>query len=241
MRNIEPRMAGAASGVLNTVRQVGLVIGTAAVGALLQNRLVSAMADQASTRSAALPQQVRGRFVAGIDNSAKNGIQVGAGQSGGSTHLGPGVSARVAAEAARIGHDVFTFTYVTAMRQTMLLPIILLGVGALSCLAIKRGKRAPEPAEAAKTETPHPLDSSASGCAWTEVFTQGYVPAMRWTMVLPIAVVALAAVSCLAIRNKAGGQDRIAAPGADSGQMAGTISSPGSSGHSPGSSSGIAS
>ena len=33
MRNIDPRMAGAASGVLNTVRQVGLVIGTAAVGA----------------------------------------------------------------------------------------------------------------------------------------------------------------------------------------------------------------
>jgi len=30
----------------------------------------------------------------------------------------------------------------------MVLPIILLGVGALSCLAIKQGKRAPEPAEA---------------------------------------------------------------------------------------------
>jgi EmrB/QacA subfamily drug resistance transporter len=146
MRNIEPRMAGAASGVLNTVRQVGLVIGTAAVGALLQNRLVSAMAAQASARSAALPPQLRGRFVAGIDNSAKNGIQVGAGQSGGSTQLGPGLPARVAAEIARIGHDVFTFAYVTAMRQTMLLPIILLAVGALSCLAIKEGKRAPEPA-----------------------------------------------------------------------------------------------
>jgi MFS family permease len=153
MRNIEPRMAGAASGVLNTVRQVGLVIGTAAVGALLQNRLVSAMADQARARSAALPPQVRGRFVAGIDSSAKNGIQVGAGQSGGSTHLGPGLSAQVAAEVARIGHDVFTFAYVTAMRQTMLLPIILLGVGALSCLAIKQGKPAPQLAEAAKTET----------------------------------------------------------------------------------------
>ena len=78
MRDIEPRMAGAASGVLNTIRQVGLVIGTAAVGALLQNRLVSAMAAQATSRSAALPPQVRGQFVAGVDNSAKNGIQVGA-------------------------------------------------------------------------------------------------------------------------------------------------------------------
>jgi EmrB/QacA subfamily drug resistance transporter len=156
MRNIEPRMAGAASGVLNTVRQTGLVIGTATVGALLQNRLVSAMADQASARSAALPPQVRSRFVAGIENSAKNGIQVGAGQSGGSTHLGPGLPARVTAEVARIGHDVFTFAYVTAMRQTMLLPIVLLGIAALSCLAIKEGKRAPEPAETAKTETTTP-------------------------------------------------------------------------------------
>src|SRR6516225_6221490 len=137
MRNVEPRMAGAASGVLNTVRQVGLVIGTATVGALLQNRLVSSIASEAATKSAALPPQVRGKFVSGINKSAQSGIQVGAGQSGGSTQLGPGLPARVAAEIARIGHDVFTFAYVTAMRQTMLLPIILLGVGALSCLAIK--------------------------------------------------------------------------------------------------------
>jgi hypothetical protein len=73
-----------------------------------------------------------------------------------------------------------------------------------------------------------------------EVFTQGYVLAMR-TMVMPIAVVALAAVSCLALGGKAGGQDRSAAPGAESGQMAGTISSPGSSGQSPGNSAGTSS
>jgi len=64
---------------------------------------------------------------------------------------------------------------------------------------------------------------------------------MRWTMVMPIAVVALAAASCLAIRNKPSGQDRTAASGADSSQMAGTISSPGSSGQSPGSASGTGS
>jgi EmrB/QacA subfamily drug resistance transporter len=156
MHNVEPRLAGAASGVLNTVRQVSLVIGTAAVGALLQNRVVSAMTDQARTRSAALPPQVRGRFVAAIGNSAKNGIQVGAGQSGGSTHLGHSLPASVTAEIARISHDVFTFAFVTAMRQTMVLPIILLGVGALSCLAIRQGRRTPEPAEPAKTETVTP-------------------------------------------------------------------------------------
>jgi EmrB/QacA subfamily drug resistance transporter len=156
MRNIDPRMAGAASGVLNTVRQVGLVIGTATVGALLQNRLVSSIANQASTRSAALPPQLRHRFVAGMDSSAKNGIQVGAGQNGGTTHLGRGLPQQLVAEIARIAHDVFTFAFVTAMRETMILPVVLLGVGALSCLAIREGKRVPgrEEPEAAKTETP---------------------------------------------------------------------------------------
>jgi EmrB/QacA subfamily drug resistance transporter len=145
MRNIDPRVAGAASGVLNTIRQVGLVIGTATVGALLQNRLVSAITAEAHTRSAALPPQVRSRFISEMDNSARNGIQVGAGQSGGRTHLAPGLPAQIVAEIARIAHEVFTFAYVTAMRQTMILPVVLLGVGALSCLALKEGKRVPAP------------------------------------------------------------------------------------------------
>jgi EmrB/QacA subfamily drug resistance transporter len=153
MRNIQPQMAGAASGVLNTVRQVGLVIGTATVGALLQNRLVSSISSEATTRSAALPPQVRSRFVTEIHNSAKNGIQVGAGQSGGSTHLGAGIPAQIVAEIARIGHEVFTSAYVTAMKQTMVLPVILLAIGALSCLAIKEPKRAPTP--------PHPQVAKA--------------------------------------------------------------------------------
>ena len=146
MRNIDPRMAGAASGVLNTVRQVGLVIGTAAVGALLQNRLVSSMNSQAATRATALPQQLRGPFVAGIKRAASNGIQVGAGQNGSGIKLPSGLPARLMAELLRIGHDVFTFGYVSAMRSTMLLPVVLLTVGALSCLLLKEGRRTPEPA-----------------------------------------------------------------------------------------------
>jgi hypothetical protein len=73
-----------------------------------------------------------------------------------------------------------------------------------------------------------------------EVFTHGYVTAMRWTMVLPIAVIVLAAVSCLAIKPE-GGADRTTAQGPENVQMAGTISSSGSSGQSPGSASGTVS
>jgi EmrB/QacA subfamily drug resistance transporter len=147
MRNIDPRMAGAASGVLNTVRQVGLVIGTATVGALLQNRLVSSMTSQATTRSAALPSQVRGRFITEIQASARGGIEVGAGQNGGIARQS-GLPASLAAEVGRIGHDVFTFGYVDAMRTTMALPVVLLAVGAASCLAIRGRKRSLEPGSA---------------------------------------------------------------------------------------------
>ncbi|HEX4660544.1 MAG TPA: DHA2 family efflux MFS transporter permease subunit [Streptosporangiaceae bacterium] len=149
MRDIKPQMAGAASGVLNTVRQVGLVIGTAAVGALLQNQLVSSMTSQAATRSTVLPPQVRSHFIAGIRESAGNGIQVGAGQNGGVARQA-GLPAHLAAEVARIGHDVFTFGFVDAMRTTMIMPVVLLAVGAVSCLAISRHQRAAEPGQTAE-------------------------------------------------------------------------------------------
>jgi len=160
MRNIDPRMAGAASGVLNTVRQVGLVIGTAAVGALLQNRLVSSMNSQAATRSAALPPQVRGRFIAEIRASARNGIQVGAGQNGGISKQA-GLPASLVAEVGRIGHDVFTFGYVDAMRTTMVMPVALLLIGAFSCLAIRRRERPAGPGSAAPAAATGATESDA--------------------------------------------------------------------------------
>jgi EmrB/QacA subfamily drug resistance transporter len=174
MRNVEPQLAGAASGMLNTVRQVGSVIGTASVGALLENRLVASLTSQATIRSAGLPAPVRATFIAGFRRAASSGLIGGTSASPGAQR---GIPAALAAQLQRLGG---------------------------------------------------------------EVFSHGYVLAMRATMVLPIAVVVLAAASCLAVKRDVG-QDRAAAPGRESGQMAGTISSPGSSGHNPVSSSGTGS
>jgi EmrB/QacA subfamily drug resistance transporter len=55
MYNVDPRMAGAASGVLNTIRQIGTITGSAAVGALLQNRLAGHTLTQALGPTLALP------------------------------------------------------------------------------------------------------------------------------------------------------------------------------------------
>jgi EmrB/QacA subfamily drug resistance transporter len=159
MRNVQPQLAGAASGVLNTVRQVGLVIGTATVGALLQNRLVSTVTSQATSRAAALPPQVRGRFITQIQHSASNGVQVGAGQNGGLAKQS-GLPAALAAEVARIAHDVFTFGYVEAMRSTMVLPVVLLGVGAVSCLLIR--ERRPAAATEPSAATAAPADAAVA-------------------------------------------------------------------------------
>jgi MFS family permease len=164
MRNIQPQMAGAASGVLNTVRQVGLVIGTAAVGALLQNRLLSSMTSQARTRSAALPAPVRGEFISKAQAYASNGLQAGSSQSS-FEKLVAGFPHAVQAEVGQMFRAVWGFGYIGAMRDTMLLPVILLAVGAVSCLALRQGKRQ-TPAEAAGA-APATAASSATASSAT--------------------------------------------------------------------------
>jgi hypothetical protein len=56
MFGVAPKMAGAASGVLNTIRQIGTAIGSAAVGAVLQNRLASSLPDGASRWAGGFPE-----------------------------------------------------------------------------------------------------------------------------------------------------------------------------------------
>src|SRR5258708_23479490 len=59
MRNVEPRVAGAASGMINTIRQAGAVIGHAAVVPPLQTPLSVSPPATAARRAAALPPHAR--------------------------------------------------------------------------------------------------------------------------------------------------------------------------------------
>jgi EmrB/QacA subfamily drug resistance transporter len=127
MRNINPRMAGAASGVFNTTRQVGSVIGTAGVGALLENRLVSSLTAQTVQHTAGLPAAARDKLISGFQAAARSGLEVG---SGGTKPSG-------------LSGLIFSHGFVQAMRPTMLIPIAIILVGAASCVLIKRTKSAP--------------------------------------------------------------------------------------------------
>ena len=139
MRNVEPRQAGSASGVLNTTRQVGGAVGLAVVGAVLQNRLAAELHNQAVSRSSELPAAFRQQFVAAFNGVAKSGFQVGRGQTGGA-QLPAGMPAQ-SAQLQQLFHDVFVNAYVDAMRPTIAVAIAFLFVASVSCLFIVRRKR----------------------------------------------------------------------------------------------------
>jgi EmrB/QacA subfamily drug resistance transporter len=134
MRGVPMALAGAASGVNNTLRQVGSVVGSAAVGALLQNQLATTLRDEATTRSEALPADVRNKFVEGFAASAKGGIEVGPSHAA----VPSGVPADVAAKIQQIAQAVFQHGYVRAMHPTLVLPVAAAFIASALCLLATR-------------------------------------------------------------------------------------------------------
>ncbi len=134
MRDVPGRLAGAASGLYNTIRQLGGAIGGAVVGAVLEVQLSSSLHAEAVTQSASLPSEFRSQFVKAFTNAGSGVLSAGvpAGISG--AHL----PAEVAAQLAHLGQKVFEVGFVNAMRPTLLVPIAALLAGALAALALRQ-------------------------------------------------------------------------------------------------------
>jgi EmrB/QacA subfamily drug resistance transporter len=133
-RDLQPRFAGVASGVISTVQELGAVLGSAAIGALLQNQLANDLHSRAVSYATQLPAQAQGPFVDGFSKAAKAGLQVGRGQSGTSLALPAGIPAQVAQQIQQVAHAVFTQAFVDAMRPTMALAVVVILAAAVGAL-----------------------------------------------------------------------------------------------------------
>jgi EmrB/QacA subfamily drug resistance transporter len=163
MRDVKPQMAGAASGLINTTRQLGGVIGSAAVGALLQAQLAAKLKLGATTHAAQLPANVPPQVKSGIVDGfshASGDLQVGTGQNGISL---TGIPAEFRDVVGKLVKTIFDEGYTNAMRTTLVLPIAVMGIAALSILLV-RGKarsdvRRQQSEEAAEPASPVPISS----------------------------------------------------------------------------------
>ncbi|GAA3434562.1 MFS transporter [Kutzneria kofuensis] len=130
MGSVPRELTGAASGIFNTARQVGGVLGSAAVGVLLQARITASLADS----TAGLPPQIR----TGLSDAAN--VEGGAPPDLGS--VPDGVRQQVT--------DAIHSGLTTAASQTLWLPAGFLVLGALAALAMRTSRRpapAPNPGE----------------------------------------------------------------------------------------------
>jgi hypothetical protein len=95
---------------------------------------------------------VRRQLVANFAKAAHSGA-VGTGSSS-QFKAPPGTPRSLAAEIGHIAREAFSFGYVTAMHQTFIMPIAVLGIAALSCLAIKRVVSSTSPVDAPAAPQP---------------------------------------------------------------------------------------
>lgn len=129
---LDHRTAGAGAGAFNTMRQVGGVIGSAAIVATLTSRLSVELPAAATAAAQGLPEQFRTMFLGLFAQAAEN-------SSGGA--VAPEIPATVPADVAgQMGaafRDAFAQGFATATGQTLLLAAGVLVLGFLAAVAMK--------------------------------------------------------------------------------------------------------
>ncbi|MFE6614777.1 DHA2 family efflux MFS transporter permease subunit [Amycolatopsis sp. NPDC057786] len=145
LNSVERPLVGSASGIFNTARQVGGVLGGAAVGVLVQARAGASMTARANEAAVALPAEFRQRFVDGFTGEA--GAAAAASEFGGVPEVPAGLPSEIAAQARELAAQVTGAALTDAVKAAFLLPVGALVLG-LVCSANLRGpigqRRSPE-------------------------------------------------------------------------------------------------
>jgi EmrB/QacA subfamily drug resistance transporter len=151
LRVIAPHQAGAASGVLNTARQVGGALGAAVIGSIIESTLVSSIHDQAVSRSAQLAGPDQQTFLFDFAN-ATQGLQLGPGRSAGYIPSS-GLPSEVADRMTQVAHESFGYGFVDATKPALGVVAGLLLVGAALAAFMKGHKPQPVQAPAAVAQS----------------------------------------------------------------------------------------
>lgn len=146
LQDIPPMLAGAASGIFSTSGRLGIVLGTATVGLLLQNRLAAEVPAQAAHHAGGLPAALRGDFQNGAATAVDRGLDVGAGQVGGiPVPQGlPEPQARAFSDAAQ---QVFGSSFTAAAAWVLMATALVQLAGLALCFLLpRRQARTADPA-----------------------------------------------------------------------------------------------
>ena len=150
MRNVPPQLAGAASGLNNTIRQIGSVLGASVVGAVMQSRLTANLHTGAQTRAAELPPATRDGFVDAFSHGDTP-------DAGALKALAADLPAQTADRLTTLAGQVYDQGFVATMHASLVLPLSAVAVAAALCtLAHNHLSRKTAAAPAPATTEPEP-------------------------------------------------------------------------------------